>query len=324
MCYNKVMFKIKTKVIACIVLVFAMLLVDFRQVFAASTNVNFEVNVVDNLSVTITTPDSWASTDTVTSDGVFLRNEVGLSVTTNVPTGFTASMYSRDNTRLVNTAKNTLYIPTLSSSSTRGSFPSNYWGYSLGSVPSGVTGITYGETMAGNNSSYYHPMVATSNAPITLIYKNTSGTGTQDIYFGAKANLNQGAGTYANVVIISVVTGAIDNNTNPITPTNPAVDELANNTPAYNDDNNYGVGNSNASGTTVTTNRSGTTTTTDVVAGDIYGLNQVPHGVTNIAAGSMLAMGLGTAASVAAASGMFFFIVAGRDEGDDDDEEDVI
>jgi len=327
MCYNIVMLKIKTKVMTCIILVIAMMFLSFDGAFAEEEDVDFQVNVVDNLSVTVTTPPEWAHTENVTSAGVFLRNYVGLSVTTNVQTGFTASMYSQSTTNLVNKSKSTLTIPTLSTSSLRSSFPSNYWGYSLGTVPNGVTGITYGETQAGNQSSRYHPMVATPSSPITLIYRTTNGTEGQDIYFGAKADLTKGSGTYANTVIISVVTGAIDND-NPVTPTDPATDN-PNSTPTYNETP-TGEGSSAQVGTTVVTNRSSTsttdTTTTEVSSGDIYDLFQVPHGVnentlTNIAAGSMLAAGLGTAASVAAASGMFFFIIAGRDEGDEEDEE---
>ena len=327
MCYNIVMLKIKTKVITCIILVIAVMFLSFDGALAEERDVDFQVNVVDNLSVTVTTPPEWAHTENVTSAGVFLRNYVGLSVTTNVQTGFTASRYSQSTTNLVNKSKSTLTIPTLSTSSLRSSFPSNYWGYSLGTVPNGVTGKTYGETQAGNQSSRYHPMVATPSSPITLIYRTTNGTEGQDIYFGAKADLTQGSGTYANTVIISVVTGAVDNN-NPVTPTDP-VNDNPDSTPTYTPGT-TGMGTSSGNGTTVRTIRStsgsGTSTTTEVSSGDVRNSYSAPAGViedtlSNVAAGSMLAAGLGTAASVAAASGMFFFIIAGRDEGDEEDEE---
>ncbi len=305
--------------------------------FAVEQTTNFEVNVIDTLSVSITTPDSWAS------GGIneFLRNKVSVSVNSNNSGGFTASMYSANNTtNLTNVASSSSIIPTLASSSARSSFPANYWGYSLGEYTlDGVTqssytlnGNSYGETTAGNNSSYYYPLVSTSNSPIVIMDGTTISktSGTQNVYFGAKANATKASGTYLGTVIISVVTGVIDNNDNPVTPVNPVIpsnDEVA----VYND---QPVGGSSSGATSYTyrnTSGSGssatTTTTTEISEGDnrsAYNGYTPPQGVVlNVNNGASVATGLGVAASIATASAMFFFIVAKRKEDDEEEEEEV-
>lgn len=287
-------------------------------------NTTFQVNVKESLSVSVTTPSAQATGN----ENEFLRNTVSLDVSTNNANGFTASMYSLTSTNLTNTAKNTENIPTLASSSTRSSFPANYWGYSLrdGSYNS----KTYGETDAGNTSSYYHPLVSTSANPITVL--TGTSTGNQNIYFGAKANRNKAAGTYAGTVIISVVTDVIDNN-NPITPSNPATPNTTENVAVYtaaptggsNGSTTYTYSSSNAVAAT-------NTTTTQVSDGNnvsAYSGYTPPQGVVdetiaNIPDGSKLATGLAVTSAVAAVSGLLFFIVAKRRDEDDDEEENEI
>ena len=296
---------------------------------AESRDTAFQVNVRESLSVSIT------SQITPTSGNVdtFLRNKYTLNVSSNNTSGFTASMYSVGTTNLTNTAINNQTIPTLASSSTRGNFPANYWGYSLG-TSAVLNNNTYNETEPGNANSNYYPLVSTSATPITVLTSSNSGSGSQDIYFGAKANTSKAAGTYSGIVVISVVSGVIDN-TNPITPENPVGpntkndDEVAKYTPAPSGGSSNGV-------TTYTYRRSnasaGTTTTTTQVSDgdnrDSYSGYTPPQGVvesstTNTSNDSSLAAGLATTATVAAATGMFFFILAKRRE-DDDDEEDQI
>ena len=98
---------------------------------AQEVDANFQVNVKETLSVSITRPSSPAS------GGVdeFLRNDFLISVVNNNTAGFTASMYADiadNNISLTNTTLSTAKLPTLASSSTRSAFPANYWGYSLG------------------------------------------------------------------------------------------------------------------------------------------------------------------------------------------------
>lgn len=296
-------------------------------------NTKFQVNVRETLAVQITSPTTGATGDI----NQFLRNKVGVNVTTNSTGGFTASMYSKDNTNLSHSSLSGTTIPTLASYSTRGSFPANRWGYSLSSGAYIGGSSTYNDTEAGNNSSRYYPLVSTSGSPLKILEASAgTTTGSQNIYFGAKADATKPSGTYANTVVISVVTGAVNSSTNPMTPTNPAKPTTSSTTGstatstgrvAY-----YSAptGGSSA-GTTVHTSysdNSGTkTTTSEVSEGNNVNAYQPPHGVieeieTNVASNSTLAATLATAATLAASSGMFFFIAAKR-RGDDDDDEDM-
>ena len=320
----------------------------------ASCDLSFEVNVDDSLSVSLTTPEAGATGNV----GDFLRNTVNLEVDSNVANGFTASMYSSaDNagttkTDLTHSDLGDSYaISTLSNSTTRGNFPTDSWGYSLKTSPNATT---YGETDAGNNNSYYYPLTASDTSPITVM-SEAAGTksGTQSIYFGAKASANKPSGTYNNTVVISVVTGAINGDSsdpgyNPITPTNPAtpgIDTPNDNTATYTGNTGTGAttgtGISGNSGTTVytTSSRSGTgtaattTTTTEVSAGDHTSAYTQPHGVqstnkANIAsvegaseAGTELPAALAAAAAASATTGFMFFILAKRRKDDDEEEE---
>ena len=291
-------------------------------------NTTFQVNVRETLAVQISTPTSGATGDI----NQFLRNKVSVNVTTNSTGGFTASMYSKTSTNLAHKTLSGTTIPTLTSNITRSSFPVNRWGYSLSS--SSLDGKTYGETDAGNNSSRYYPLVSTSGSPIKLIVASAgTTTGSQDIYFGAKADATKPAGTYAGTVVISVVTGTIDNSTNPITPSNPATPNPTPNTATYTA---APTGSSNGSTVYTYSSTSGSvaTTTTEVSEGNnvrAYSGYTPPQGVIedtemNIANSSTLAATLATTASLAAASGMFFFIAAKRrgDDDDEDEQQDVI
>ena len=297
-------------------------------------NTSFQVNVKDTIAVAITTQASGVTGNV----NEFLRNTVEVEVNSNVSNGFTASMYSRDNTNLTHTMLgSSYYIPTVSSSTSRSAFPANAWGYSLKSAS--LDGKTYGETDAGNNSSTYYPLTTSTSTPITVLTA-AAGTksGTQSIYFGAKANAEKPSGTYSNTVIISVVTGTIDSNTNPITPTNPATPDIDSN---HNDNiavytgtnTTTGTGVSGSNGTTVYTYTSTDVSSdsdslvTEVSAGDNRDSYASAQGVsvstqTNIVEeGSMLPVGLAITAATAATAGIIFFIIAKRDDDDDEDEE---
>lgn len=294
------------------------------DVHAEDANTTFQVNVKETLSVQITTPTTWASGDV----NEFLRNKVSLNVSTNNANGFTASMYSQTTTNLTNTSINTETIPTLASSAVRGSFPANYWGYSLGVAS--FDNKTYGETDAGDNTSSYYPLVNTSATPIKILTGTSNGS--RDIYFGAKAGLAKASGTYTGTVVINVVTDTIDSNTNPMTPTNPATPSSTEETAAFTA---APVGSTSHGSTVYTYTRTNstnhtTTTTTQVSDGNnvsAYSGYTPPQGVSestdyNVSsAGSPVAAGLATTASVAAASGILFFILAKRREKDDEEDE---
>lgn len=305
-----------------VLVVFAAVLGNNGAIYAAEANTTFEVNVKESLSVSITAPSEWANGDA----GDFLRNDFNVSVTSNNANGFKASMFSQTTTNLTNMVTSTETIPTLGTgtsytctSAACSAFPANYWGYSLND---------------SSNTGTYYPMVSTSASPITLINASAgTTTGSQDVYFGAKADMTKAAGTYTGTVIISVVTGTIDNNTNPVTPTNPATPNNTSNTATYNAS---PVGGSTNGTTTYTYRRSNsaahtTTTTTQVSDGNnvsAYNGYTPPQGVresvtTNesINDNESMAAGLATAATIAAATGLFFFVLAKRREDDEEDEE---
>ncbi len=278
----------------------------------ATGNTNFRVNVGDALSVSITTPDNWATGDA----DQFLRNRIIVSANTNNPSGLSAFMTTKTaNTSLVNTGNNNYTIPTLSTTRSVANFPANYWGYSLED-----------EVSEPDDTAEYSPLVAAGESPILLLQTSAEGIGSQDVFFGAKADSTKAAGTYANTVVISVVTGVIEDDPqdpdyNPSTPDNPATPTTPD-TPTYNPTTNT------TTYTTVTTNNDDTTTTTTEVSnGDTRSQYADPQGVkkttTNINEGSTLATGLAITAAVTGATGFIFFIVGKRRKDEDEEEENV-
>ena len=311
---------------------------NFAAQEVAAENTTFQVNVVESLSVAITTPSTWASGNPNT----FLRNDVGLSVTTNNAAGFTASMYANTgssdstNTSLVNTSNQAL-LPTMSESQARGSFSANQWGYSLDTTDTTSSKTynnkIYNETNAGNNDSNYYPLGNSSNPATVLTGTNT---GSRTIYFGAKADISQAAGTYEGTVVIGVVTGVQNTNndsSNPVTPVTPADNpakpsDTTTNNPSYSTT--YGP-QSNQSWTVYNQTSSTATTTTETTTvdnGDTRSSYQPPAGVTesvasdvNVNSSSPLATGLAAAAGVSAAAGAVFFVLAKRKQDDEEQQQ---
>lgn len=261
-----------------------------------SDSVTLQANVHETLSVSISTPESWASGDIDSSDGKFLRNKIGLSVVSNNGYGFVASMTSgTDSTSLANTVGRST-IPTLTSGTYRNEFPVNYWGYSVN------------DTDDGAETSEYAPLVAqNSTSPIELIRTYAAGPASQDIYFGAKADTTLDSGTYRGTVVISVVTGVIDVD-NPVTPEEPIVpNDPGDENPSYNN------------GYTVYTYGGTNATTTEINEGDARDAYSEPAGVIdsidfNIVEGTPLATGLAIAAAVAAVTGIIFLIATKRSD----------
>jgi len=270
----------------------------------SATDTTFEVNVKEVLSVSITTPSTWASGDV----GDFLRNSFILDVTTNNAQGFTAGLATETtNTNLTNTANSSFTISNLSSSTPRSSFNANFWGYS---------------TDDASNSGTYKPLKSSAQAPDTILCSGSSCSGptgnSSTIYFGTKADISKASGTYTNTVVISVVSSTNGADLEgPVSDTD--VENPTKNTATYNE---------NTTGNTTYTYTTGNTTTTQVSEGnnvDAYTGYIPPQGVTdsnssNIYNGSLLTTMLATTASIAACSGIFFFILAKRKKDDDEEE----
>lgn len=291
-----------------VVVILILLLTKTPNKATANENTTFNVNVQEFLSVTIATPSEWASGDIDT----FLRNKVSLNITSNNSGGFTASMTTKTpETSLINTSKSTVNLPRLASNTSRNSFPANYWGYSLN------------DTESGSGTSTYSAVASSTETPITILSSN-SATGSKNFYFGAKADSTKASGTYVGTVVISVVSGVVDTNTNPANPVNPA-NPTNDQTPTYDASKGstaytYHRNNNPSSGMS--------STTTEISSGDNRNSYQgytPPQGVTysttsKLSTGATIATGLGIVASIAATSG-FFFLAAARREGEDDDEE---
>lgn len=325
LCYNEHMLKTKTKVIFGFAGMLAVTAVATPSILAVNTSATgctespcettFQVNVKETLSVALTTPQTWASGNT----GEFLRNKVSLSVNSNNAGGFTASMHSKTNTNLTNASNSSTTIPTLSSepvcaNEACSAFPDNRWGYSLND---------------GTNNGTYRAM---STSAISLISAGSgTTTGSQDIYFGAKANTSQASGTYVGTVVVNVVAGAISTD-NPIIPTNPAVstDAVAANVATYDATTNrtvyYSTSTTPASGGNPATR----TTATEVTEGDVTDSYVNPAGVTQTTPAvstssnivnntSPFASSLAITAAAAAAAGAGFFILAKRRDEEEDE-----
>ena len=298
------------------------------EVTGNPVDTKLQVNVAEVLTISLTTPTTWASGDLV-SDGQggfvsdLLRNKVTLEVTSNNPSGYTASMYA-NNTNLENQTNNsTATIPTLAENTTASAFPADRWGYSF---------------VDNTTTAPYYAMTTGSN-PISLLSYTTnssSNVNTKDVYFGAKASAASESGTYAQTVVFSVVSGVIDPNTNPVVPTDPTgPQDTETNNPvvAYDDGTSSGTtGTAHTVYTRRTTDASAgtSTTTSEVTAGDARsnysGVTETsyaaPQGVTttNTNGGNPLPAILAGTAAAAAVAGSAFFVAAKRKKDDDENE----
>lgn len=287
----------------------------------ADSNVPFNVDIKEALTVSISTPTTWAN------GGMdqLLRNKVTVTALTNNNSGVTVSMYAAD-TKLQNTMPHTsgdatFEIATLGAAVTANNFTTNAWGYSLN------------DTVAGSSSATYNPMTL-SNNPVTVLESTLGSQGTKDVYFGAKANTTKKSGTYAQTVYFAAVTGTLNPSINPQVPTAPTEPSQPDATPIYYPT--QGVSTGGQTGYTTraysgsgTSSVSGTseTTTTQVSKGDTTDSYVRAAGVTtttpttttsnNI---STLGIALASAAAVSAASGAAFLIAAKRRKNNEEDD----
>lgn len=324
-CCKGSMLKKMSKVsigLSCAALTTAMVFPVLPRASATTENTTFQVNVKESIAVSITTPadDAWAQGDVDT----LLRNKISVNVTSNGSTGFTAGMTTGSSTSaaLTNTTRNEIQLNTLASNWTRSNTSTtNFWGYSLDDA---------------NQTGTYRPMVNSASAPITIMSSSNGASGSQDVYFGAKADMTQASGTYTGTIVVSVVTGnnGVDipaeqpvNPATPATPENQAV-YTASTGGSANGTTTYSYTRSNTSSTPHTT-----TTTSQVSDGDNVAAYQgytPPQGVTdkgivntisNVSNNSSVATALATAASVTAASGAIFFIAAKRKKDEEDEQQ---
>ncbi|MBR2659072.1 hypothetical protein IKD57_04310 [Candidatus Saccharibacteria bacterium] len=286
--------KLRAKALSILLLLFLFSIAIVSPV-KADNDVVFNVNVRDSLAMQITTPATWASGNI----GEFMRNKINVQVTSN-DGGFTASMTTQGATpNLINTSKSAYTIPTLTGDSQVSAFPSNRWGYSLTDTSAGSTSAVY-SAIAGAGASTPSPIMTSSS----------SATQSQDVYFGTKADVSQASGTYAGVVVITVVSGVVDNNSSEPEASPASVDPIASNV-------------------VVPMSTSGSSTDdTSNTAGSSQGTYAAPQGVieevetiSSVNGGNSVATGLAISSAVAAGTGAIFFVAAKRRKDDDEDEE---
>ena len=228
------------------------------------------------------------------------------------------------NTSLVNTKKSSFTIPTLNVDSTVADFPANFWGYTLDD-----------DVASPRSSAVYDKLVGAGSVPIPVLTTEGPGTSSQDVYFGAKADISKASGTYESTVVFNFVTGVINDPSdptydpnepdNPVVPTNPSTPSTPN-TPTYNPS----TGRTTYTTVVPNTNEGTTTTTTEVSNGDTTSSYAGPHGVTNKNTttttttetdnGSALVTGLAVASAVAGATGFIFFLVGKRRKDEDEEQ----
>ena len=295
------------------ILVFSVIFAMSSLTYAAEQGVDFQVNLQESLTVSLTVPDNGAegslSYNSVAGKWVsaLLRNMINLNISSNNPAGFTASMTSSSATSAALTNSMSALpndtIPTLSSDWTRSdTSATKFWGWS---------------TNDDSETGTYHQVALKNATPNTLV--SSTGSVNQNVYFGAKADSTIAAGTYEGTVIISVVTGVISDPGNPAIPVDPVVPgDLTPGVPTYD-----GGVTAYTSSTTNSTNHTSTNTTKINTGNTTQYSYADPAGATTtvINEGTPLATGLAVTSAIAATTGIFFLIAAKRRKDDDDEEE---
>lgn len=317
------MLKNKNKIylfLSCIVAATTIFLSYSKSSVIAEGNSDFKVDVGEILSVSVTSPTSYASGD----PGIFLRNKVTVLVSSNNTEGFVAGISATkvDSVLMTNLKNGDYTIPTLVSdvtctssnpSATNGrcdNFTDNHWGYSLNESETAYNGLYKGVS-----------------STIDEIFNSGTGdsrenTKTKDIYFGTKAS-SAVSGTYTGTVNITVISGATTITTEPTNPATPEEpDQQDDDEATYTADVNYPTDSNKGTTVYTTTDKANgrKTETSQVTNGDnrsIYPLGETE--VTIGSSGSDTATALAIAATVAATAGVIFFIAAKRDNDDDEE-----
>ena len=149
----------------------------------------------DNISVTLEAVLSLALSDTTVNipvtpsdTGTFSSSSFTATVSSNNSTGYKLLLTDYDtDTNLVHAVTSTATIPTLSSNTTKTSFPSNQWGLSLDDT-------NYLPTPASNGTAI---TVKEATTPVS----NQAST----VYAGAKVTNTTMSGAYTDVVTISLI-----------------------------------------------------------------------------------------------------------------------
>lgn len=175
-----------------IVLVSAM--VFSGVVFAAPTyaeSADYIVDVETSLGIELTANN--ITLNLFPNNHLFEEGNLGVSVTTNNPTGYKLSMTSTG-TSLVNTADNSKTIPTLAALAggyTENTFTANRWGYRVGTT--------------GNYLAYASGVTIVNKT--TLVDNDVTTVG-----FAGKIDYSQPSGTYTLPIVFTAVTNYVPKN----------------------------------------------------------------------------------------------------------------
>lgn len=164
-------------------LVPTLLLCTFSSGFAHAEGFTYNVRVQPSLNVSVST--NRLSLLLNPGSNPFNTGDLDITVSTNNANGYKLYM-NADDTRLVNnTYSETVYIPTLSSSTIESSFPTDAWGYQISSGNTGDPSVT--------STTNFYPF--TSGTLVSSSNTNTEGT-ESTLTFAAKAGYSKPAGSY--------------------------------------------------------------------------------------------------------------------------------
>lgn len=164
-------------------LVPTLLLCTFSSGFAHAEGFTYNVRIQPSLNVSVST--NRLSLLLNPGSNPFDTGDLDITVATNNANGYKLYM-NADDTRLVNnTYSETVYIPTLSSSTTESSFPTDAWGYQISSGNTGDLSVT--------STTNFYPF--TSGTLVSSSSTNTEGT-ESTLTFAAKAGYSKPAGSY--------------------------------------------------------------------------------------------------------------------------------
>ena len=155
-----------------------------------SGSTKFQIEILPSISISV-------SDVSITAGDNLTTGTSAVTISSNNQTGYVTSITTDHNSIESNATDlkhvaTTEYIPTLSSSVAKSSFPTNAWGISM-------------------DDTTYYPMPAKDSTPIaaTTLSKDTPGSKNANIYFGVKISNDQMSGIYKNTMLVTVVANPI-------------------------------------------------------------------------------------------------------------------
>lgn len=188
------------------------IIVSPAVVSATSNSDSSTVSATVSNVISISSADTVSFTIAPTGSGVLTNDSDVVTVSTNEPTGYTLTLADTDATTTLASGGNT-FTATTGTKTAPIALTNGTWGFALAT---GTTGIgTNGfdasyatETNSGSSTSKWAGVPATGS-PVMI--KTTAATATNDtttVWYAAKANTSQAAGTYTDSVTYTATTNA--------------------------------------------------------------------------------------------------------------------